>query len=211
MIELFDKAECPYCYRVRLCLGHLAVPYERYDHRDPAAEARWRPLTFANTVPVLVEGDVVLTDSSTILEYLQETRGGLLPDAPHERARVRELVRYADVVIGRAIREVIFEKRDKPRAEWDRERIDAGTEAYLAALPYLDAALGDETYFGGTFSVADAALTTRMALGLAYGVDVPERSVPRLARYFDARRADGFFESASPPRVREVSAPAQPE
>lgn len=199
-IRLYDKAECPFCYRVRLCLGRLGVEHELRAHDRPEHEAEWRSLTQAQTVPVFVEGDLVLTDSWVILEYLQDRYGGLMPEPAEKRARARELTRYADNPVGRGIREVIFEKRSKPEAEWDRARIAAGTEAYLAALPALDAELGGSDAFVETYSFADAALTARFALALAYGVALPD-DTPNLRRYFAARVADPFFRRASPPRV----------
>ena len=161
----------------------------------------WRGLTSAKTVPVLVDGDLVLTDSPVILEYLQDRYGGLLPDDPVARARSRELVRYADIPLGRSLREVVFEKRDKPEAAWDRARIEAGIEGYVATLPPLESVLDGRDYFvGPSFSFADAALTARFALGVAYGVPLPDH-LPGLQRYFAARSSDPFFAAASPSKM----------
>jgi glutathione S-transferase len=198
---IYDKDECPFCYRVRLCLGAAGVPYERRAHDDPNFEAQWQGLTHTQTVPVFVHRDLVLTDSAIILEYLEDRYGGLLPSDPVQRARAREWLRYADVPVGRSLREVVFERRERPQAEWDEDRIDRGIRGYLQALPDLDAWLADCPFFGGdAFSLADAALTARFALGMAYGVDIPA-SLSRLRRYFEARLRDPFFVPASPQRV----------
>ena len=208
MIVIYDKDECPFCYRVRLCMGALGLAYERRAHHVEEHAQAWRALTNAGTVPVFVHDDVVLTDSWVILEYLQDRFGGLLPEAPAARARVRELTRYADAPLGRALREVVFEKRGKPEAEWDRKRIATGVEGYYAALPDLEAALGEGEHFGGAYSFADAALTGRFALAVAYGVPFPEH-VPKLRAYFAARSRDAFFSQASPERVRTHVAQGQ--
>lgn len=202
MISLYDKPECPFCYRIRLLLGHLGADHEVLPYDEPEHDRAWRALSHARTVPVLVEGDVVLCDSAVIIEYLEDRFGGVLPDGIAARARARTLVQYADTHVGRAIREVIFEKRAKPEADWDRERIERGAAGYRESLPFLERALGDGEYFSGSYSAADAALTGRVALAFGYGVELPE-DAPRLRRWFETRVADSFFADASPPRVRE--------
>jgi glutathione S-transferase len=77
-------------------MSYLGVEYQNLAHDDPEHEREWRSLTHAKTVPVLVDGDLVLTDSPVMLEYLQDLHGGLLPADPGDRARVRSLVQYAD-------------------------------------------------------------------------------------------------------------------
>lgn len=205
MLTLYDKAECPFCYRVRLCLGHLGLGVVRYPHDDPEHERAWRALTSAKTVPVLVDGDVVLTDSQVILEYLQDLHGGLLPDGAAARAHAREVTRFADNPVGRAVREVVFEKRAKPEGPWDEERLRAARVAWLETLPTLEAWIEGRDHFAGVYSFADAALTGRFALALAYGLELPPGYVA-LRRWLEARLADPFFVDASPPRVRAWSA-----
>jgi glutathione S-transferase len=171
-------------------MSYLGVEYQNLAHDDPEHEREWRSLTHAKTVPVLVDGDLVLTDSPVMLEYLQDLHGGLLPADPGDRARVR------------SPREIVFAKRGIPEADWDAERIATGTRGFLGALPELAERLGDREFFSDRYSVADAALTGRFALTAAYGVEIPAR-FENLARWFESRLEDGFFVSASPPVVTD--------
>ena len=200
MLELFDKPECPFCWRVRLALQAQRRPYARLDRSDPDVLARWERLSPQRSVPILVDGDRVLTDSQIILEYLHDTGGALLPDAAGARAEVRGLVLYADTVLGKAIREVIFEKRDRPESQWDRGRIERGRAGFLAGLPMLERRLGSAEYFVGGYSMAECALTPRLALGGAYGVDVPDE-FPRLRAWFTRMIERPGFSETAPPRV----------
>src|SRR5262245_30912424 len=52
-------------------------------------------------VPVLIDGDLALFDSTLILEYLEDAypTPPLLPVAPKERARCRMIELYADEVL----------------------------------------------------------------------------------------------------------------
>ena len=200
MITLYDKPECPFCYRVRTALGFAGLEFERKDYEDPAAEREWRSLTPAKTVPVMVEGDLVLTDSAVMLEYLQDRTGMLLPEAAPERARARTLLQYADNPLGRGSREVVFAKRGKRESEWDAERIAAGTTQFLESLSHLEGLLeGRDSFFDG-YTYADSALSTRLSLSAAYGLAIPE-DYPRLRDWFMARLGEAWLLTASPPVV----------
>jgi glutaredoxin len=49
---LYDKPECPFCWRVRMALHRCGIEVERRDYQ--VYEAQWRELSSAGTVPVLV-------------------------------------------------------------------------------------------------------------------------------------------------------------
>lgn len=202
MMILYDKPECPFCYRVRIALGFVGLDYARKDYDDPVAEREWRDLTHAKTVPVLVDGDLVMTDSTVMLEYLQDRTGMLLPEEPAERARARALLGYADNPLGRASKEVVFAKRGTAQENWDADRIAAGEKGFIEALPHLDALLkGRESYFPG-FTFADAALSARLCLSAAYGLDIPPQFT-RLRTWFADRLKEDWLLTASPPVVLE--------
>ncbi len=85
-------------YRVRIALGLKGLPYDQVavhltrgggEQHTAAFEA----LNPQGLVPVLADGDRVLTQSLAIIEYLDERfpAPALLPALPHERARVRAL------------------------------------------------------------------------------------------------------------------------
>ncbi|MDZ7809448.1 MAG: glutathione S-transferase family protein [Arhodomonas sp.] len=202
-MELYDKPECPFCWRVRMALWLQGRDCRHHPHDDPEAQAERDRLSPHGTVPVLVDGDLVLTDSRVILEYLADTGAGLLPEAAGDRARVRTRWDYVDGVLGKAIREVVFEKRDRPKAEWDRARIDAGIEGWHRGLPSVEAELDADGHFPEGDSVADLALLTRCGLAAAYGVDLPPE-LPRLRRWYERWKPSPVFRDTAPPRVRQI-------
>ena len=173
--RLYDKPECPFCWKIRLALFELGLNVERIDSADPATRAQWQDLTPRKTVPVLVQDDLVIYESNVILEYLEELTGQLLPQSLAARVRARQINTYSDAVIGAGLREVIFEKRGNPQAQWDWERIERGTAQFEAALSYLADQLGDNTFFADSYSLPECALTARFGLAEAYGVEIPAR------------------------------------
>ncbi|GAB4173436.1 MAG: maleylacetoacetate isomerase [Wenzhouxiangellaceae bacterium] len=85
-------------YRVRIALNYKAFEWEsRPVHlvRDGGEQHRpgYLELNPQGLVPTLVHGDLVLTQSLAILEYLEEIRPDppLLPTDPASRARARQL------------------------------------------------------------------------------------------------------------------------
>ena len=94
MIQLYDYWRSSAAYRVRIALNLLGLAYDSLPVDLVKGEQRLAANTARNPqglVPTLVMDGLTLTQSLAILEYLEDTRGGLLPrDAPG-RARVRAL------------------------------------------------------------------------------------------------------------------------
>jgi|TARA_R100000501_G_C2599112_1_gene96777 glutathione S-transferase len=203
-IRLIDKPECPFCWRVRIAAALQGRAMHSMDRSDPDVLVEWQRLSPSQTVPVMIEDDLVLTDSGPMLEYLAETGSALLPDFPRRRAEARSWIVYGDNVLGRSLREVVFEKRDKPESEWDQGRIRRGTRGFLSGLPALEMALRDENFLLGNWpTLAECALFPRFALALLYGVDIPA-DFPRTRQWFGRQAIHPAFLSSSPERVRNV-------
>lgn len=115
-------------------------------------------------VPVLVDGDLTLYDSTVILEYLEDAYPDppLYPGAPAERARCRLLELYADEVMLVPLRALMH--RTSPRAfdpaRWDAA--EAGAAAAEAAIGLqhaeLDRRLQSAMGFFGTVGAADISV-----------------------------------------------------
>lgn len=115
-------------------------------------------------VPVLVDGDLTLFDSTIINEYLDEAYPDtpLLPPAPAARARCRLLELAADEIFLPMIARLMY--RTEPadpdparqrKREADGERAEIVIEAFYGTM---EGHLGDKEYLEGMFSVADIAL-----------------------------------------------------
>lgn len=75
-MTLYQFESCPYCRMVRQKLSDLELTYVSVcvsrdrARRDKVVEVSGQP-----TVPVLVDGDVVLADENDIVAYLEATYG----------------------------------------------------------------------------------------------------------------------------------------
>ncbi|HWT13480.1 MAG TPA: glutathione S-transferase family protein [Allosphingosinicella sp.] len=102
MMKVIGSYVSPYVRKVLACLALKHLAYE-IDPITPffggEAFERLSPL---RRIPVLIDGDSTLCDSSVICAYLDEAypRRPLLPPDPKARARARWLEEYADTRLG---------------------------------------------------------------------------------------------------------------
>jgi len=179
-VRLYDYAASANCYKVRLLLEQLEIPYEKVsiDIFDgdtlTDAFARMNP---AKTTPVLEIGPGKhLTESNAILAYLAEGTE-LLPDDRFERAQVLRwlLFEQADVVptMG-GLRFRLITGRLSP-GDPEAQRRKAGAEETLAVL---DAHLARHEFLAsGRYTIADIAIYAYTHVAHEAGVDTsPYRS-----------------------------------
>ncbi|BDT68742.1 maleylpyruvate isomerase [Comamonadaceae bacterium OS-1] len=96
VLHTYFRSSAAYRVRIALALKGLAyqsVPVHLLRGGGEQHGAAFAALNPAELVPVLVDGDVTLTQSLPIIEYLDELHPSppLLPGAPADRARVRAL------------------------------------------------------------------------------------------------------------------------
>ncbi len=98
MITLYDVPLSPYAQKVKMALLEKGVDFEAKVPDLIAPDPEFVALSPRLEVPVIVEGDVKLFDSSVILEYIEERFRDvpLLPVMPAERARVRLIEEMCD-------------------------------------------------------------------------------------------------------------------
>jgi len=97
-MKLYGYFRSSAAYRARIALNLKGVAWEQVlvDLRAPASmqhTREFRALNPQGLIPVLVDGEAVLTQSLAMIEYLDETHPEppLLPRAPLPRAQVRAL------------------------------------------------------------------------------------------------------------------------
>ena len=139
--------------RIALALAHKGIPVEYVDvdpdDRSPVVEVSGQEL-----VPVLVDGDLVLSDSPVILDHLEQ-RFPERPLYPVDEARraggdLRRLVQPRLEARAEPDRRRGGEGESRPRPDRELERRIA------AALPLFESLLADRDYlFGDELTAAD--------------------------------------------------------
>jgi glutaredoxin 3 len=72
-LVLYQAEWCPYCARVRSKLTELLLDYRNVNvPRSHAARGEVQAVSGQTSIPVLVDGDVVLDDDDDIIPYLEK-------------------------------------------------------------------------------------------------------------------------------------------
>jgi len=139
--------------RVALAAGHKGVEVEWVDV-DPADRSPVLELSGQSLVPVLVDGDDVVADSTRIIDQLEE-RFPESPLYPGDEARRAEVAIFVDWFnrVWKRPPNLIAAELEKP--EPDEVEIRKLSAHMQAALDRFEALLAGREYLFGEFGVAD--------------------------------------------------------
>jgi len=175
--------------RVALALAHKGIEVESV-WVDPADRSEVARVSGQELVPVLVDGDRVVADSTAILEHLEERfpERPLYPSDPARRTELRLFVDWFNQVWKRPPNLIVDEEA---KTEPDRARI-AELEGLIAgALPLFEELLaGRDFMFGDELSAADVVTFPFLKYALLWEEGDPDRFHEVLR---DAQRLDGRF------------------
>lgn len=197
MLRLYDHPDSTNALKVRIALAELGLEPETVaiplDGPKPDFYAGVHPF---GLIPALADGDLVLTESNTILRYLAEREGrdDLRGAGPAARARVDVLLDSLSLQLRPllwGVEEVVVYGRPVDPGE-AAARVAALADGLAAYETLLD---GDGPYALGEVTIADFALAGR-ALHLPR-LGLPEGTAPRLRRSLDASRARPSFAAAT--------------
>jgi len=95
-----------YCAKLRILLRHKMLPFKEAPPPGGGGSSTYLALVPSGNIPALVDGDMTLTDSEAIAEYLEEKfpEIPMLPDTLSARAKSRERSRFADTRLEPALR-----------------------------------------------------------------------------------------------------------
>ncbi|WP_299195816.1 maleylacetoacetate isomerase [uncultured Amphritea sp.] len=168
---LYDYCRSSAAYRVRIALNLKEVDYQQVPVSLLAGEqgsAEYLARNPQGLIPALQDGDLLLTQSLAICEYLDETCSEvqpLLPKNPADRAKVRAMAQLVACDIHplnnlRMLKYLVSElgASDEQKIQWYQHWIYQGFDA----LEQLLAETADEYSFGGEVTLADLCLVPQV-------------------------------------------------
>ena len=189
MLRLYRIPYSTNVERVALALAHKGLGVESVQ-LDPDDRSEVVRVSGQELVPVLVDGERVLSDSPVILAHLEERfpEPPLYPADPARRAEVQVFLDWFNQLWKRPPN-LIFVEEQKP--EPDRARI-AELEARIAgSLPVFESLLTGRDYlFGDDLSVADVTAFPFLKYATVWD-EGDEHRFHEIVR--DAMRLDGRF------------------
>ncbi|SER09550.1 MULTISPECIES: glutathione S-transferase N-terminal domain-containing protein [Pseudomonas] len=198
-LTCFSDSRDPYSHRVRLVLAEKQVDVEVKDidpARYPAALADANPY---RTLPVLQDRDLVLYDSTIVLEYLEERypHPPLLPAYPVARAQMRLLMHRiqkdwcdnADLIMS------------QQKGSGDVQQVRRQLVSSLTSVAPLFA---DKKFFlNEEMSLVDCYLLPLLWRLPGLGVELPRQAKP-IFDYMDRHFVRDTFQASLSPVEREM-------
>ncbi|XP_024006108.1 glutathione S-transferase U28 isoform X2 [Eutrema salsugineum] len=154
-VVVLDFWASPYGMRTKIALREKGVEFEvQQEDLWNKSELLLKSNPVHKKVPVLIHGDIPISESLVQVQYIDETwtdAASFLPSDPQSRATARFWADFADKTV-----------IDRGKNIWGNkkgEEQEKGKKEFLESLKVLEAELGDKTYFGGeTFGYVDITL-----------------------------------------------------
>lgn len=195
----------PYARKVFVALDHKGVDYEI----DPIVPffgteefTRVSPL---RRIPVLIDGDLLLNDSTVIAEYVDERwpEPPLMPRAAADRAKARWMEEFADSRLGDLIIWRLFYQKTIVPYVWKREIDHALVEKTVTrdlpeALDWIEARAPGEGFLFDHVCTADFTYACFFRNASLDGFEVDAERWPRTANWLERVRAVPAFAGTMP-------------
>jgi glutathione S-transferase len=155
----------PYVRKVLVVLHLKGLAYEIDPIVPFMGDERFSQLSPLRRIPVLIDDQVTLSDSTVICEYLQDRypEPPVFPEDTVSRARARWLEEFADTRMGDVFIWQLFNQVAINPFVWGQKTDEGALRKTLAyeiphVLDYLEAALPTEGFLFGSVSVADIGI-----------------------------------------------------
>jgi glutathione S-transferase len=200
MIRIIGSFVSPYVRKVLAAMNLKGLAYEVDPITPFYGNDEFERLSPLRRIPVLVDGDFHVSDSSVICAYLDEAYPArpLFPAEPKARARARWFEEFADTRLGDLFIWGLFYQKIVHPIVWgepgDQARIEKTLSHDLpAALDYLERELPEEGWFFGDIGIADIAVASFFRNGAYAGFETDAARWPRTAAFVERTLAHPCF------------------
>ncbi|VAW68183.1 Stringent starvation protein A [hydrothermal vent metagenome] len=167
VMNLFTSPSCPYSHLARIVLAEKDITFEAIDVDLSNPPEDLSELNPYNTVPTLIDRDLVLYDSRVIVEYLDERfpHPPLMPVDPVSRAKTRLALHRVEKDWFPLMHDILHkgEKTAAKARKMLRESIISSNELFKA-LPF---------FLSEDYSLVDATIAPLLWRLPVLGIDLP--------------------------------------
>ena len=193
-MQMYQLPISLYSFKVRLALALKGVQLPMMEpHEGSYRSSAYRELVPPGTVPALVGAGLVLTVSDAIIEYLDETHGGLrlVDGTPERKARIRMVSRLNDLQLEPEVRALFAHVAPSQR---DTRHVSETSARMSDKLVLMDWALDAQGPFAidHKVSLPDCGIAATLTWFVALSPVLPRtpKPGPRLNRVYDALSGD---------------------
>jgi glutathione S-transferase len=179
--------------RVLWVLEELGTPYETVDLTYPprAHHPEYADVNPIQTIPTMIDGQVRLTESLAICEYLARTYGpkGLIPEADDPLfPQYLQFLHYGEATLAPPMGIMVRYSFREPPERRLPQAVDDGRETFMERLEPVRRALADRPFLAGeTVTLADVSVG--YALALAGRLGMGDALPAELQSYLDRLKA----------------------
>lgn len=197
-MTFYSGSDDHYSHRVRIVLAEKGVAVDIVDVTEENRPAELADLNPYNSVPTLLDRDLVLYESKVMMEYLDERfpHPPLLPVYPVARAQSRlwmhrierEWCPLAEVVLAGS-------KKDAEKARKELRESLVGISPIFEDMPF---------FMSEEFSLVDCCIAPILWRLPALGIELPEKQVKPLVSYMERLFARDAFKASLSEHEREM-------
>lgn len=202
VMTLYSRADCPLSHRVRIVLAEKNITAEVIDVDINNPPEDLIDLNAYNTVPTLVDRDLVLYDSLIIMEYLDERfpHPPLMPVDPVSRARTRMMLHRIDADWYSLLDEI---------AAGDNAKAEKARRTIRDDLTMLAPILAKKPFFmSDDFALVECSIAPILWRLPCYGIELFEQAKPVIQYAERIFKRDSFRESLSEVEREMMKSPA---
>jgi glutathione S-transferase len=189
MLEIWGRKNSFNVQKVLWCCDELEIPYQRHEAGGlfgGTGEDEYLQRNPTGLVPTIIDGDLTLWESNTIVRYLAASygAGGLWPENPAERALADKWMDYQLGTLFPAFKGALLGLVRTAPEDRNPEKIEASIRATAGVIAVLDAHLEDNDYVAGSsFTMGDIALGSLVYRWL--GLDIERPDLPALRSWYE--------------------------
>jgi glutathione S-transferase len=205
MITIIGSFVSPYVRKVLACMNLKGLAYKVDPITPFYGNDEFERLSPMRRIPVMIDGDLAISDSSVICAYLDEAYPAhpVLPAEPRDRARARWLEEFADSRLGEVFIWSLFYQKVVHPLVWghpgDQARIaTALTQEIPAALDYLERQLPASGFLFGDIGLADISIAVFFRNAAYAGFEPNPGRWPRTAAFVERTLAHPAIASLLP-------------
>jgi glutathione S-transferase len=187
--------------RVLWMLEEMGLPYDvrPLDFARRREDVEFMRLNPAGAVPVLLDGDLAITESAAILEYLAERYGPTAlapPSADPTHPAFLQYLHFGEASLAGPLTVVAYCWFLGPEDQKENAGVEAARAIFRARLPAVERRLEDHPFMAGaSFTAAD--ISVAYALGLGQVFRAVEAYAPAVEDYLTRCRSRPAFQRAS--------------
>jgi glutathione S-transferase len=188
MIKIWGRRSAYNVQKVLWTIGELDLPYQHINVGGSAGgldQAEFSVLNPNGRIPVLVDDDVTIWESNTIIRYLCGTysRDHLWAESPAKRSLAERWMDWELATFQPDFLDLFWGFYRTPEALRNQEKIKHLSERCQKHFALLDAHLVTHTFLGGDeFTMGDIPVATALYRYFEMGFPIPE--IPNVRRWY---------------------------